>query len=402
MEAANKQIPLSDDLNYQQWAPIAKKKLVENGVWDVVTSGVPFDPTKLPELAARISPKELAEWRDRAINDMKALKILQSSLPASTYRKTFSVASAKDLWDLLKSGNEAPNRPKLTKEFDDLEMYDGESMDSYLERVLDIVERFRRYGNPKSDDEVITKLLTSLTWPYDEAATVLEEIMSLPDMTLNDLIGLCGTFGDYPVEFTIGELKKSRKSLEKAKSEQMWCGLCKKYDHNQEDCYRSDTSGQCHVCGARGGDCARGCTVKKNGKPEHLMLAVTTGDFAYEDGMWMVYSTASDHMTPYLKQFTTLDRTYKARVGMANGKFIMAEGKEDVKITMKGVRKVIKNVLFVPGINRNVLSISKLTSGGGSVEIGGGECTIKDETGKVFAKTRFDERGIALRLKVIR
>ncbi|CAN6820250.1 unnamed protein product [Brassica oleracea] len=136
--------------------------------------------------------------------------------------------------------------------------------------------------------------------------------MSLPDMTLNDLIGLCGTFGDYPVEFTIGELKKSRKSLEKAKSEQMWCGLCKKYDHNQEDCYRSDTSGQCHVCGARGGDCARGCTVQKNGKPEHLMLAVTTGDFVYDDGMWMVYSTASDHMTPYLKQFTTLDRTYKA------------------------------------------------------------------------------------------
>lgn len=80
----------------------------------------------------------------------------------------------------------------------------------------------------------------------------------------------------------------------------------------------------------------------------------------------------------------------------------MAEGKGDVKITMKGVRKVIKNVLFVPGINRNVLSISKLTSGGGSVEIGGGECTIKDETGKVFAKSRFDERGIALRLKVIR
>ena len=118
--------------------------------------------------------------------------------------------------------------------------------------------------------------------------------------------------------------------------------------------------------------------------------------------MWMVYSTASDHMTPYLKVFATLDRTYKARVGMANGSVVMAEGKGDVKITMKGVRKVIKNVLFVPGINRNVLSISKLTSGGGSVEIGGGECTIKDETGKVFAKSRFDEGGIALRLKVIR
>ncbi|XP_018491947.1 uncharacterized protein LOC108862346 [Raphanus sativus] len=401
MAAANKQIPVSDDLNYKQWAPNAKKKLVENGVWDVVANGVPFDPTKLPELAARITPKELAEWRDRAISDMKALKILQSSLPPSTYRNTFSVASAKDLWDLLKSGNEEPNRPKLAKEFEDLAMYDGESMDGYLERVLDIVERFPRYGNPKPDDEVITKLLTSLSWMYDDSIAMLEEIMSLPDMTLKDLIGLLEIYGDHPGEYMTQELKKYHKSLAKAKSEQMWCGLCKKYDHNQEDCYHSDTSGQCHVCGARG-DCARGCTVQKNGKPEHLMLAVTTGDFTYGDDVWMVYSTASDHMSPYLKVFATLDRTYKARVGLADGNVVMAEGKGDVKITMKGVRKVIKNVLFVPKIDRNVLSISKLTSGGGSVVIGGGECTVRDETGNVFAKTRLEERGIALRFKVIR
>lgn len=43
MAAAN---IVSDDLNYEQWAPNVKTKLTENGVWDVVVNGVPPDPTK--------------------------------------------------------------------------------------------------------------------------------------------------------------------------------------------------------------------------------------------------------------------------------------------------------------------------------------------------------------------
>lgn len=146
----------------------------------------------------------------------------------------------------------------------------------------------------------------------------------------------------------------------------------------------------------------RGCIVKKNGKFEYLMLVVIMGDFVYDDGMWMVYLIVLDYMILYLKVFVMFDRMYKVCVGMVNGSVVMVEGKGDVKIMMKGVRKVIKNVFFVSGINRNVLSISKLMLGGGLVEIGGGECIIKDEIGKVFVKSRFDERGIVLCLKVIR
>lgn len=61
----------------------------------------------------------------------------------------------------------------------------------------------------------------------------------------------------------------------------------------------------------------------------------------------------------------------------------MAEGKGDVRIVTKGVRKIVKNVLFVPRLNRNVLSVGQMTSRGYTVIMGAGECTIKDETGKV-------------------
>ncbi|XP_010430747.1 PREDICTED: uncharacterized protein LOC104714986 [Camelina sativa] len=395
MAAANKENAVSDDLNYEEWAPTVKKRLVQSGLWNVVANGVPPDPKEFPELSETMKVEELAQWRNCAIKDQKALKILQSSLPDSVFRKTFSVASAKDLWDMLRISNDEAKSPKLEKTFKDLTMYDGEPMDLYLNRVMDIVDEVRRWGNPKSDDEVITKLLTTLAWPYDEAFPVVDEIMSLPDMTLEDLISVLEMFGDRPVEYTITELKKFYTSLKKEKSEQMWCCLCKKYDHNQQDCYPGGgVREQCHQCGERG-HFARDCK-RKNEKPEHLVLTATVGDITFDEDMWMVYTAAT-----YLKYFTSLDRTYRARVGMGNGTVVLAEGKGDVKITVKGVRMLIKNVLFVPGINRNVLSFGQMTERGYSMEMGGGECTIRDETGKVFANTRLEDRGIALRLKVI-
>lgn len=112
-------------------------------------------------------------------------------------------------------------------------MYEGEPMDVYLERVLDLLERSRRSGIVRSDDEVIKKLLGSLSWSVDGVAPLLEEIMNLKDMTLINMLDL---FGDHP-ETMPNMLKGFYVSLKKAKSEQMWCGLCKKYNHNQEDCY---------------------------------------------------------------------------------------------------------------------------------------------------------------------
>ncbi|KFK39413.1 hypothetical protein AALP_AA3G241600 [Arabis alpina] len=626
MAAANTQSPqvdFSDDLDYEVWAPRVKTRLVENGVWDVVQNGVSPDPTKVPELAATIKVLDLAQWRNCAIKDMKALKIIQSSLSDSAFRKSLSIASAKDLWDLLKKGNdlneESNDKAKLLrleKEFENLTMYEYESMDFYLDRVLNIVDQFYKSGNPKPDYQVIMKLLTSLSWEFEIVLPVLEEIMELPDMILRDLIGILELYGSHPGEYMLHELQDYYKTLKKAKSEQMWCGVCNKFNHNQVDCYYKPTGhslfrgycfrcreqghraracsntnvqmgathaeieeqrareinnilnqqthaqidekrnqkpehqmlsrlekqfeelmmyegesmenylgrvmaivwefenlgnpkpdyevimklltslsgefdnvlpvledymelpdmsrndlidalhifgddlqelqkfyisikkfkseqkwcgvckkdnhnqvdcyykptgasqfrGHCFCCGKQGhlaSDCGNTRNQQMmathaeidetwNEKPKHQMLTATSVDFTYDEDMWMLYTTSTDHMTPYVKFFTTLDRTYRAEVELGNGSSTMAEGKGDVMIMVKGVKVRITNVLFVPRINRNVLSFGKMAMKGYSMESSGGECTITDKFGKIFAQTRRDGRGIVLRLQVIR
>lgn len=421
---------VSDDLNYEIWAPIAKTILTEKGLWNVVENGVPPDPSKIPELAATIQVEELSKWRDLAVKDMKALQILQSSLTDSAFRKTLSAASAKDLWDLLEKGNnEQEKLRRLENQFEELSMDEAEPINSYLDRVIEIVEQLRRLNIERSDYQVIEKVLASLSGSYDGVAPVLEELMDMKNMSLKSFVEFFYTY-DSITDESIDLMLKANRLRSMAEES---CGLCNKNNHNQEDCSSSilragkssgarqskPKKGKCFQCGERGHK-AKDC-IKRNLQPtvtdaqieiveekeivvDYILLAaLTLNDFTYDENMWMIYGHASNHMTPYEKLFTTLDRTYKAKVGLVDGTVIMVEGIGDIKIKMKeGKQKTINNVIFVPGLNRNVLSVRQMTSRGCSFINGArGECIVHDRTGKEFGETMWDERGLSLRLQVI-
>lgn len=76
------------------------------------------------------------------------------------------------------------------------------------------------------------------------------------------------------------------------------------------------------------------------------MLAFDVGPKTYDKDMWMIYSTTSNHMTPYDKYFTTLDPSHKAWIKFIFGDGIMSQGIGDVVIITDKGKKTIKNVLF--------------------------------------------------------
>ncbi|KAA3472101.1 chitinase 1-like [Gossypium australe] len=68
-------------------------------------------------------------------------------------------------------------------------------------------------------------------------------------------------------------------------------------------------------------------------------------------------------------------------IDSGNGHFIKAKGKEDVLINTPTGTKLVSNVLLVPEIDRNLLSITQLLEKGYSVIFKGKKCLISDPSG---------------------
>ncbi|XP_010488087.1 PREDICTED: uncharacterized protein LOC104765989 [Camelina sativa] len=384
---------VSDDFDYEIWDPTTKATLIDQGLWDVVENGVPPDPSKILESAAKIKPEELSQWRDLVVKDTKALQILQSSLTESIFRKTLSASSAKDVWDLLRKGNEQATIRRLEKQFEEAKKGEKESFDSFLDRVLGITDQLRVLRIEKSDYEICKKVFASLPESCDGVHSMLEEIMNVHHVSAASLVRYFYVngykFDSVNEEILLVILKNLRLRPESEK----WCGVCFKIDHNEEDCNR--------------------LLVKRYEEEEgsyveaeyRLSTPVSFSEKTYEEDIWVAYVGATSHMTPHEKYFTTLDRTHKAEVGLVDGTLLKVEGKGSVQIRMKGgKKKSIKNVIFVPGLNRNVLSIEKMVSRRYSFsQVREDEWIICDRTGLEFADTVLssDDNGFVMRLKVV-
>ncbi|XP_018487620.1 uncharacterized protein LOC108858150 [Raphanus sativus] len=160
--------------------------------------------------------------------------------------------------------------------------------------------------------------------------------------------------------------------------------------------------GKCCHCGEQGH------LQEEQVEVQYLMYAEEAlGEGTCGEDVWMVHPCGTmNHMTPNDKYFSALDRTHKAYVGLSDRSALRVEGRGDVKIMMKDgtkkKKKTIKNVLFVPGLKGNVLSIDQMIARGYSAKIEHPrKCTFRDRTGAVFGEPVWDERGPALRLNVV-
>ena len=96
--------------------------------------------------------------------------------------------------------------------------------------------------------------------------------------------------------------------------------------------------------------------------------------------------------------FRELDKTAVSKVRIGNGEYISAKGKETVSIESFSGLKLILDVLFVPNIDQNLLSVGQLLKKGFKVLFEDKFCMIKDANGKDVFKIKMRGKNVALNL----
>ena len=114
---------------------------------------------------------------------------------------------------------------------------------------------------------------------------------------------------------------------------------------------------------------------------------------------WFFDLEALKHMTHRKQWFVNFveDKSRIETVMVADGKVYCVEGRGDVQIKLENGKKcTFSNVLYIPGLNKNLLSINMITKQNPQLEVvfRGEKCFVKYKKGEKVIATGVKEHGL--------
>ena len=94
--------------------------------------------------------------------------------------------------------------------------------------------------------------------------------------------------------------------------------------------------------------------------------------------------------------FKELDKSVASQMNIGNGEYITVKGKGRIAIESTLGTKLIRDVLFVPNISQNLLSVGQLLEKGFKVIFETNQCLINDAEGKDMVKVEMKGKSFAL------
>lgn len=368
--------------NFHTWKFKMEMVLQEKDLWDIVTG----DEER---------PKESAEAIVFDKRARRAMATICLSVQDSLLGLVRPAKSAPEAWQKLVQHFEQKglaHKLFLRRKFFTLQMAEGEDMMQHIQQVLTMAEQLEAIGAKVSEEDQVMTLLCSLPESYGNLIVALESRADSLSM-------------EFVTARLMHEQEKRKEAGAKLASE---AAFYSKQTPTRAEPARAAPSrgrpGKCNFCG-KPGHWARECRqrLEQQGKPQAEAHAASHDQeflFMAQDGAdaaqhWYVDSGASQHLTPHRAWFADYQPIPAQPVFMGDDHPQQAVGKGTIHMQLdvhgEAVSVKLTNVLHVPGIANNLLSVSKLALEGHTVEFGVEECLVRHNSGKVLARAVRDK-----------
>ena len=396
--------------NYPTWKLQVKCTLKFKKVWKIIT-----EEETLVAGATEAQREAFEAWKNKAFYTI-VLNINPSLLWVVPPDEEDPVV----IWNKLKNmfqKDTFANKRELRKKLCTARLAEEGSATDHIKCLTQIFDELAVIDAAVDEEDKVTYLLSSLPESYDVLVTAFDVMDAVPAWT-TVVEKVCAL-----------DKKKSKKKDEKAlmsqtEGSERRCYNCDQTGHIAQDCSREQRQQQrCYECGGTGhirrecpsvkktsGKSGGKSRVKSGGRlnghrrqkackateeesdDEEVSLFAQHAMSAVGKGGWIMDSGATAHMCNNEALFTKMDSTKTSRVTVGDGRGLRCAGVGKVVLHLKvpgrkTQRTVMKDVLYVPDLALNMLSVPKANEKGCTVVFKGDKCEVTKE-GKVLATGR--------------
>lgn len=302
-----------------------------------------------------------------ARKQLRALAKICLMVQPSSFSHVRNASTGFEAWNNLKTAYEDRGlcrRLGLLRTLFGLKLEQFSNMEAYLLKITDLDQQLRDINAPLDDDFLSVLMLSGLPPDYDPLIMALENSnIKLCSETVKSKLLQENLRRDFDkCEEGAMFTNRSTKSVNKH-STKVKCFICKKPNHYAKNCptkiNKSDKRSE-------------KCEKAWNG----TLLTALAVDI--NSNAWYVDSGATCHMTNNKNLLQNYVVDTPRLVTVANNQKMHSEGHGEVELLLKGHTQTTKisEVIYVPGLSTNLISVGKMASNGLEVHFDTQACNI--------------------------
>uniref|UniRef100_A0A6N2LLD4 RRM domain-containing protein n=1 Tax=Salix viminalis TaxID=40686 RepID=A0A6N2LLD4_SALVM len=302
----------------------------------------------------------------------------------------------KLIWDKLQGEFEGSSRVKtvrilvLKREFELMKMKYAESVKEFSGRLMDVVNRMRLLGKVIEDQKVVEKMMVSLPQKFEAKISAIEESCDLNTLSIAELTSKLLV----QKQRVLMRDEEVMEGAFQASTMGRNSGNMQRRNHLKSIQWKTEMTADeptmlRRIVGTKTNLLSNqvNVTEEENEEDEHLFMASQDINTHGEK--------------PHDQHAIFFDESVQPRIKLGNGDVVQAKWKGTIAVNTKRGTKFVHNVLYIPELNQNLLSVAQMLKNGYEVSFKGKTCLISDRYGTKLARVEMNGNSFYLKLDVI-
>ena len=370
-----------NDKNYATWKIQQKMALINNDLWGIV-DGSETAPT---------DPNALTKFNNRKA---KALATIVLGIESKLLYLLGDPSDPVQVWQSLQDISQKKswsNKFRLKKQLYGMKLKATDNLQDHLKKMMEIFDELAVIGEPQKDEDRVICLLSSLPDKFSTLVTALEASATVPswETVVDRLMHEESKISNADKNDTalMSNSNQSSGHYNKFKN-QIKCFECGKSGHIRKNCFRLKNKD-------------KGNFIPRNkantAADQDEDMAIFARNYAaveknrVDKNLWIFDSGCTQHVCNDKSMFINMSEvSTPASMEVGDGTPLSVRGKGDVILQVVMPNKcsqklTLRNVLFVPDMNHNLISVSQCTSKNKKVLFYENSCKILSNKNKLVA-----------------